>query len=359
MGTRSQVRTGESLSLRCTFVDGSGDLVSADAAPSIYIYSADTDPAVVDAEVEAGTYTSAVAGPLTATEVSTGFYEYEYTVPSGSTADGQWIDVWVATIDTQTIKTYLYFNVTTPEQITVASQRLYENRLVVVELDSTIADTNGNSLGSDLAIYFLTALNPFYASPDLVRHEIGPALDYIDDITLSLCIHVSSKTGDYIKPSSTKYPARLDEALTYFVIYDCALRAIHLSEQTATSAGAGDKITLGDFSVTKSGGGNSTLSKHLTELKNRLHQLREDWFVVVQAGGSLAPGQSYAPRTAVRGRYDVDRRRGGRNWLDPRYYQYDVPALNTNYKPDDGGFAKQGFDSMHQTGGNKMDPELS
>jgi len=359
MGTRSQVRTGESLYLRCTLTDGSGDRVNADSAPLVYIYSSAVASETITAETEAGTFTSATAGPFTSTNVATGFYEYQYTVTSGSTDEGLWTDVWVSTIDTQTVNQYLTFDVTIPGSISIEAQSLSQNKLVIVEIDSSVADTSGNTLSADQVIYFLTELNPFYASPDLVRGEVGAAIDYIDDITLSLCIHVSSKKADYIKPTSTSYGARLDEALTYFVIYDAALRGIHLAEETIYNASAGDKVTLGDFSVNKSGGSSPGVSKHLTELKQRLAELREDWFVVVQAGGSLAPGQSYESQTAVRGRYTPDRRRGGRNWLDPRYHQYDVPALNTTLSPDDGGFNKQGYDSSHRSGAMNSDWELS
>lgn len=333
MGNRSQVRTNESLTLTVVYRDGSGDLIDPTTAPTLYIYDSSVSDTNIDADIAALTYTNATAGPFTATQVSTGFYEYTYTVPSASTAEGAWTDLWVATIDTVTVHSQSTFNVELPGSTTVEFQQLSTNKLIVIQLGSTIADTSGNTLGSDTSLYFLTRLDPYYCSVESVRNLVGAAIDYIDDITLALMIGQASEKADFIRPTSTSYAGRQAQALRFYTCCKAGLMALSLAQQnaeTAVSSGTSCSKTLGAFEISSgsASSGSAALLEHIMDLKNKLEACAEDWFVVVQSGGSLAPGQSFMERFAVKGQWHPDRRNGGRQWVDPRDAPYSQPMLN-------------------------------
>ena len=97
--SRISVQDGATVPLRTVYTDTAGNFVSPTTPPVVYIYDADIDDSVFDAELEALTFTSAVAGPLTPTEITTGFFELLYAVPSGGSA-GLWRDIWVSTMET-------------------------------------------------------------------------------------------------------------------------------------------------------------------------------------------------------------------------------------------------------------------
>ena len=332
MGSRSEVRTNESINLLGIYRDGTGDLVDPDSAPVVYIYDSSVDDETREAEITAQTYASAVAGPLATTQHGTGFYGVIYTVPSGSAEEGGWYDVWVATIDGSVVSTEQSFTVVLPTAVTVFSQDLDANELVVLTFDSAIADTDGNTLGSDQTLYFLTELNPYYASVNMVRSCVGAAIDYIDDITLAIIIHMSSQKADFYKPIRVvKYADRLDQALTCWVLCDASLKAISLARETAGGpSDDGCKKVLGSFEIETSSSSSSATAalETIDRLAGYLEECREDWTAVVQAGGALAPGQSFPEQVAVRGLYHGDRRNGGRQWVDPMYAKYRQPVLN-------------------------------
>lgn len=331
MGSRAETRTNESIVLMAIYRDTTGDLIDPDTPPSIYIYDSNVADETREAEVEAETYTSALAGPLTSVRQSQGFYSYTYTVPSGTTNDGTWTDVWVATIDTVNVSIEQYFEVVLPSAVGIETQNLARNQLVVIQLDSTIADTSGNTLGADQVLYFLTELLPYYASTNMVRTCVGPAIDYIDDITLALLIHMSSKEADFFNTSKRAgHSARLQQALTNFVVCDASLKAISLARQTAdgSDSATGYVKSLGSFSIESNPSSSTGVDKHIERLIDKLTDCKEDWIVVIQYGGLLAPGMSPPEAVAQRSIYHRDRRSGGREWVDPLFVRYGQPLLN-------------------------------
>ena len=195
---RHAVLTGQTISLRVVFTDDAGKLVDPDSVPNVYIYDESVTLDVVEAELLALTFTSALSGPTASTKISTGFYELEYVVPSAS-AEGSWHDVWVAQVDGVDSNKVFSFNVEVGADL--STQGLGSNQLIVIELDASITNLVGDkTLASDLQLSFTTVYSPLYASPSLVRMEIGTFIDYIPDDTLALMIHWSSLEADFITP---------------------------------------------------------------------------------------------------------------------------------------------------------------
>ena len=317
MSTRACVNPGSSITLRMTLKDACGEFVNADSTPSCYIYptGSSVSSTTIASEVDADSFSSATSNiSSTVTNISTGFYEATYAVPEG-TADGTYQDVWVSVVNGTKVYAILTYKVDGPAVIT--QQDIGKNTLIVVMLDDEIAGTSGNTLGTDQSFTFSTQYHPYYASPDLLRLECGSWIESIPDDTISLMIHWSSLEADHI----TYGPVgkMMNMAKTKFVIFDAAIRLLMLPASVG-----GKKKTLGDLMISN----DSSSISMIEDLK----EAREDWWRVVNAGGSIVPGQGFAPEVAVKGKLDPDRRRVGRLWWDPTDMYYPVPAANTKLR---------------------------
>jgi len=325
---RHSVLTGETVDLRVVFTTDAGVLVNTDALPAVYIYDESVSTDIIEAEILAATYTSALAGPLVPTLLTTGFYEYSYSVPNGANK-GTWHDVWIGAVDGAPSSDYFSFAVDIGADLSL--QVLLDNELIVVELDSSIQNLLATAtLSVDTPLAFSTTYNPLYASPDLVRLEIGTIIDYIPDDTLALMIHWSSQEADFITPSSKCSTKDFDFARTRYVMYDAALKSINLPGGAGSTNGA--KKSLGDLSIT---GGSSAKGIGITsggvdiETVKELRRLRDEWWRVVNAGGCIVPGQGLSPISGIKGKFDPDRRVSGRLWENPENNSYPQPSVNT------------------------------
>tara|TARA_B100000131_G_scaffold321606_1_gene372810 strand:- start:34890 stop:35930 length:1041 start_codon:yes stop_codon:yes gene_type:complete len=337
MANRSCVNPGDSITLRMTLKDACGTETAADAAPKCYIYPAGTSADTIAAEVAADSFSTATSdiSSTVAAAGSTGFYEATYTVPSG-TADGAYLDVWVATVNGNTVYAILQYNVNGPPVI--EQQDIGKNTLIVVMLDDEIAGTSGNDLGTDQTLTFSTQYEPYYASPDLLRLECGSWLETIPDDTISLMIHWSSLEVDSIAygPRGRTY----SYARTKFVVFDAALRLLMLPASVG-----GKKKTLGDLMI--------SYDSSATSIIDEIKEQRKEWWRVVNAGGSIVPGQGFAPEVASKGKKDPDRRRVGRGWHNPTDFYYPVPAGNKKLRRNDQRKFKTGFASRYPLLGTK------
>jgi len=314
---RACVNPGSSITLRMTLKDACGEFVNADALPTAYIYPPATtvSAATIAAEVTAASFTSATINlSATVANISTGFYEATYTVPAG-TVDGSYQDVWVSVVNGNTIYATLTYIVDGPPVI--EQQNINQNTLIVIVLDDAVAGTSGNTLGTNQTFTFSTEYSPYYASPDLLRLECGSWIESIPDDTVSLMIHWSSIEADSISygPSGRM----LTLARTKFVIFDAALRLLMLPANVG-----GKKKTLGDLMISN----DSSTASMIDDIRDS----REEWWRVVNAGGSIVPGQGFAPEVAVKGKSDPDRRRVGRLWWNPSDMFYPVPAGNSKLR---------------------------
>ena len=334
---RHSVLSGQALDLRVIFRDDSNSLVDPDALPEVYIYDESIDVDVIDAEILAAVYASALAGPLVPTKLSTGFYTYNYTVPSGSN-EGTWHDVWISQVDTVDSNSRFAFEVDTAANLSL--QSLQENELILICLDGIIGNLAATqTLGVDTKLSFSTVYNPLYASPDLLRMEVGTFIDYIPDDTLALMIHWSSKEADFIRQPKLCNSKDYEFARTKFVVFDAALRALTLPGGSAGSGAgnsvSGGKKTLGDLSITSGTGGSAlavTSGGVDLETMGYIKEQRNEWWRVVNAGACIVPGQSFNPETAIRSKFDPDRRASGRLWMNPEYASYAQPGANAKMR---------------------------
>jgi hypothetical protein len=341
--------TTQVVNLRAIFVNVEDELVSPDADPVLYIYDSSFTREDIQAEIDSSTFTG--LGPFTATEISAGYYEYDYTIPSGG-ASGVWRDVWISSKDGVTSSSIFEFDVIT--QFEAILQGLEDNQLVIVELAETIADLEGNALEGVTELTFTTSYDPLFASADLIRVEVGRWIDFIPDDTLNLMAHWSSKEAELVIPAELRATVTMGYwdgtvqinanttgsvnqnrqkdmlalALTKFVIYDAALRSLKLpgAAEAANVTQAGMMKRLGDLMIQgpqSAGLGGSGLTQGMLD---DLRKEREKWWRVVNSGGRLTPGQSYDPAMGVRGILDPDRRRTGRQVEDIQPWEMTQPA---------------------------------
>lgn len=345
MSTRYGVLTGQTILLKVIVTDDSGNPVNTDALPDVYIYDASIDDDTIDSEIEAETYASAIDSG-TATNLATGFYQYSYTVPSGA-EEGEWKDIWVGTIDTVNTYTIQKFLVTAGGQIN--AQQLFENEVILIELDSSIANEDGDlTLGEDITLSFNTQYNPFYSDVMSVRMEGGPLIQWVPDDTLALMIFWSSLEARNITPKKVCDLDQLCFAQGRFVILDVALRAL-MSPGGSFVNGftnlGGESKTLGELSIKKGSNSANLLSGglDLTTYKE-MKKNRDEWWRVINSGACLVPGQGLAPLGAIRGLFDPARRPPGRLWEDPYTYPTPQPVINTRSNRTGQRHYRHGFD---------------
>lgn len=320
---------GAQITLYAIYVDRIGNLVDTDDLPEIYMYSPSIEDSLIDEEIEAETYASASFGPLTATRISTGYYKLVYTIPSGA-EEGVWRDVWVAEIDSVVSAELLSWEVLpTP---TIDAQVISNNTMIIIELSKDIANVDADAtLEEDLKLYFTTIYSPLYASPDLVRAEVGRWIDHLPDDTVALMIHWSSKEADFINGATPTNPGNYRFARTRFVVFDTALRCILMpggGAVTAAESAGGGKKQLGEFMVQA---GSGVAAELAPATLNWLREQREEWWRVVNAGGLIVPGMSIPMATAKKGSMSPDRKIIARIWEDPQETNYPVPTTNGAY----------------------------
>jgi len=131
-------------------------------------------------------------------------------------------------------------------------------------------------------------------------------------------IHWSSITADTLRGAGWNGRI-LKTARTKFVIYDAALRCLQLPADVG-----GKKKALGDLLIQTT----SDFSSVLLDIR----KTRNEWERVVNAGGTIVPGQSLSPSTAARG--SAYRDQAGRLWHSPEDVAFAQPSQNSKFSID-------------------------
>lgn len=261
-----------------------------------------------------------------------GFYYIRYT-PSES---GVYNESWIATINGNAIEIVTKFQVKAGAIGGTPDCGLEYNSLLVLELDKTIADIDGNTLEEDKIFTFSTEYNPFYASVEMVRMEMGTWVNTVPDDTIALAIHWSSLEADHVTgviPTSNKY----DFARSRFVMYDAAIKLLTMPISSSSSS---KKKQLGELLI--DGGGSGT-DYNLDKLVTKLSAERAEWWRVINAGGCINPGQGLGPVTASKGGSRRDANNRSREWHDPWNEYFIQPSVNSRYRRPGEKKEKLGF----------------
>lgn len=203
--------------------------------------------------------------------------------------------------------------------ITVASGELLENNLVTVTLDSTIASTGGDDLGSDYEFSYTTTYNPYYCTLRKLRLEVGAFISAVPDDTVNFAIFESSLMADnLIWNTDNSISNSLTFAKSQWV---CCKSQEILLVNTVGGSGALKSKKLGDLEVEyNSGASNEALARAVACL--------DKWEKVLQSGGASIQLSA----NAVKGAADYDRPSFGRKWYNQNTGVPGTPAANVKVK---------------------------
>ena len=228
---RSCFQLNKQIKLKVILTDDCGNLINADDGAAIVVSI--TDP-------------NAAANNIVAQNIikaDDGFYYALYTPATV----GSYTDAWTFVVNGENVQITNKFTVKNGGTIQALQNGLEFNIFILIELDSTIADTDGNTLNTNQLLSFTTEYNPFYCSVEMVRMEMGTWVDLVPDDTIALAIHWSSLEANNItgvRPSSERYY----HARSKFVMYDTALRLFAMPIGTS-SPGSGKQKQLGDLLI--------------------------------------------------------------------------------------------------------------
>ena len=280
----------------------------------------------------------AVDPGLQAVKIDTGFWYVSYT----PVVAGTWKDIWTVSLLGENVEFEGSFTINSGGQVATQPCGLEFNSLIVVELDSTIADVDGNTLVSDTFLSFSTEYNPYYASVELLRMEMGSWASLIPDDTIALAIHWSSLEANNItgvRPSSERYFF----ARSRFVMFDAAIKLFSMP-MGVSSPGSGKQKQLGDLLIENG----DSLDFQIKDLIDELKAERDEWWRVVNAGGCIVPGQGLGPTMATKGGSLKDDPKRSREWHDPWNEYYIQPTKNSLYKRQGESKYKHGYTGWNE-----------
>ena len=264
----------------------------------------------------------AVDPGLQAVRIDLGYWYVSYTPALA----GNWSDIWTVGIFGENIDFAGRFTVNSGGQVATQPCGLSFNSLIVVKLDESISSEDGSSLEEETYLSFSTEYNPFYASVEMLRMEMGSWASLVPDDTIALAIHWSSLEANNItgvRPTSERYFF----ARSRFVMYDAAMKLFSMP-MGISSPGSGKQKQLGDLLIQ----GGESLDFEIKNLLDELRKERDEWWRVVNAGGCIVPGQGLGPTMATKGGSLSDDPKRSREWHDPWQEYYMQPTRNSLYK---------------------------
>lgn len=323
---RSCFQLNKEIKLKVILTDDCGNLINADDNTDITVSITDPNNGV----------NNIVANNII--KADDGFYYALYT-PS---IIGSFTDAWTFVVNGENVQITNNFTVKNGGTIQALQNGLDFNSLILIELDSSIADTDGNILNTNQILSFTTEYNPFYCSTEMVRMEMGSWVDLVPDDTIALAIHWSSLEADNItgvRPSSERYY----HARSKFVMYDTALRLFAMPIGTS-SPGSGKQKQLGDLLIENG----SSLDFNIKDLIQELRLERDEWWRVVNAGGCIVNGQGLGPTVATKGGSISEKIKRSREWHDPWNEHYIQPTQNSKYKRKGESKYKSGYTGWNE-----------
>lgn len=200
--------------------------------------------------------------------------------------------------------------------ITLDADEIFDNNIVTITLDSSVADTDGNTLGVNTSFYFGTVYDPFYAGIRHTKLRLGTLSSYYPEETIAMAIWDASREADAFAPhidiilagDSVGYA----RARTQFVI---CFAAWVLVSGGGGATGESVRKRLSDFDVSRSPGSGKDFDD---DLKDCISYYQ----AIIEGGGIL--GKLHKPVGVVKGDYDIDAPHFGRLWEIP-----EVPVGNS------------------------------
>jgi hypothetical protein len=204
--------------------------------------------------------------------------------------------------------------------INILPDQLYNNNIVIVTLDKSIANTDGVSFDEDYISYFSTPYTPLYTTYRRILLDLGASLDNILEETVYYAILEASIEVDVFTFATVVNSQYYNYAKRQ---YATCLAELYLVNGLILQGGA-DRFSkrLGDLSVSRNG--NLALDK----LKDDLRECLSLWKAVLESGGAITPDTSIASEFAVKGKLADDAITVSRQWEPTSTFAH-YPAANT------------------------------
>jgi hypothetical protein len=322
MCTRKCTNINEQIKLKMLFTDDCGKPI---------------DPAGISITLEDPDGNTVDPG-LQASKIDVGYWYTTYTPAIA----GDWKDIWVVSLAGENVEFVGGFSVNSGGQVAAVPCGLDFNSLIVVKLHDEIADTDGNTLEKNSYVSFSTEYNPFYASVEMLRMEMGSWAALVPDDTIALAIHWSSLEANNItgvRPTSERYFF----ARSRFVMYDAAIKLFSMP-MGISSPGSGKQKQLGDLMIENG----DSLDFQIKDLIEELKAERDEWWRVVNAGGCIVPGQGLGPTMASKGGSLTADPKRSREWHDPWEEHYLQPTRNSLYRKSGQKKYKHGYTGWNE-----------
>jgi hypothetical protein len=311
MAGRNSAQRGESIELTAFFFDADGDYTDpTDLKVSVYPPGSNpgTGAGPGEAWVYEATLSSGGSGPQsspsrTIEQTATGKFKYNLAIPADSDL-GAAFDEWEGTIDTVEIDDVFTFTVVGGGSI--GTSVLYQNNVLFIELDETIAATDGATLEQDYLYYLTTTYTPMYSAIRRLRLDLGPLISDIPDDTLNLAIFEASLSTDAFSFQESSTDTFFLHARREYATCMAELMLVDaLSGNTSLSSRMSK--TLGDLSISRSG-------PDILKRREQLENCAARWQVVLETGGEVSPDTSLKPVYSVKGATSDDATAVGREW---------------------------------------------
>jgi hypothetical protein len=317
--SRNSAQRGEPITLTATFLDAGGDF----ADPSnitVAVYPPGFDPrslgvTIADAWVYGVTLSSSGSGPYVDTnqdidKIDVGRYQYIFTPPADATL-GAAFDRWQGTIDLIDLDETFSFTVVGGGSI--GASQLYDNNAIYITLDSTIADTDGNTLGSDYEFYFTTTYDPMFSHVRRIRLDLGALIVDVPDDVINFAIFEASLeanalTFGVLTTQRASVIRFFQFARRQYVTCVAELILLNALQGSITGDEGGRSKRLADLQVSYGGGG------EFDDLLDKAMACRVKWEATLTSYGEIGPGTSQKPSMVIKGKLDPDRPEFGREW---------------------------------------------
>lgn len=331
MSSRNSVLRGTRVELLVAFLNGIGQQEDPDPLSelTLTIYPPGCDPRLGDYDDQAWVKNVTMTSPGTGLYVdedevierlAEGSFRYTFMVPVVSPI-GIAFDRWRGTVDEQDLDETFSFIIVGGGSLGIT--QLLNNNVVLVELKSSIAATDGSTLGQDYRWHFTTTYDPLYTSARRIRLDIGPLIKDVSDDTINLAIFEASLEADALtfgtlQPDNWKY--------FYFArrMYTTCLAEMILLGGILGSGGNAKSKRLGDLDISYGGNAEQLMKKAISCMSK--------YESVLTSAGVLASGTSLQPQNVIKGEYDPDRPNPGRDWEPTSSYlgaEVQMPAANT------------------------------
>lgn len=190
------------------------------------------------------------------------------------------------------------------------------NMVFHITLPANLALVTGAYLQQPVTFDVVSALLPYYASPDQVRLQGGMYIRKLSDLTLASMIYDVSKEVDLLYPPGTQIVyANNPNTFRFFGArnhYVQALCAKKLIENVIALVGVPSSHVLANLSVTRERAGEKEgIGQKITSLEETLALYKP----TIVSGGNVVPGGYAKSQFAAKGVFDWTERTPARTWM--------------------------------------------